>query len=172
MVERDDLAAHRSARRRRAVLGATWLLLCAAADANGAGPSDDPALTQVQQLIGEAACKTNDDCRTIAIGVKACGGPEAYLAWSARHTDPKALAAAAARYADERRAQHEKTGLVSNCAFVSDPGARCEAVRGGDAESAGGKGSAAGAASASSTRALPQRCVLNRGHGGAASKAN
>ena len=107
----------------------TWLPLCAAGDASGVGSGAEPTLTQLQGFIGEAACKTNEDCRTIAIGAKACGGPDAYLAWSARQTDAKALAAAAKRYAELRRSQHEQAGRMSNCAFVSDPGWVSEVFR-------------------------------------------
>ena len=143
----------------------TWLPLCAAGDASGVGSGAEPTLTQLQGFIGEAACKTNEDCRTIAIGAKACGGPDAYLAWSARQTDAKALAAAAKRYAELRRSQHEQAGRMSNCAFVSDPGAQCETASRGDAEAPNP------AAAASGARVVRLRCVLNQGQGGAARPA-
>ena len=107
---------------------------------SSAAPAGETARTQVQQLIGEAACTTDADCRTIAVGDKACGGPESYLAWSARQTDPQRLAAAAERYTSERKAQNRQSGMVSNCAFLTDPGARCETAS-----------------------AQPGRCVLRRG---------
>ena len=120
--------------------------------ASSAAPTGMTARTQVQQLIGDAVCTSDADCRTIAVGDKACGGPESYLAWSARQTDPQRLADAAQRYTSERKAQNQQSGMVSNCAFVTDPGARCE--------SASGEGAGAAAAPAS---AQPSRCVLRRG---------
>ncbi len=120
---------------------AGWLFLaasvsaCTAADADrsltaGALPAD-VALAEVRQLISQAVCTTDADCRTMAIGSKACGGPEAYLAWSVRQTDPQALSAAAARHADQQRTQNQKPGgRMSNCAWVSDPGAQCVAAAG------------------------------------------
>ena len=89
---------------------------------------DTSAREQIRQLVGDGQCKKDADCRSLAIGQKACGGPEAYLAWSIRNTDGQALAAAAQRYAKERRLQLDKPGaLMSNCALVTDPGAHCVA---------------------------------------------
>ena len=138
------------------VLLAVWLAIHAGcAGANGAAPAGGDARTQVRQLIGDAVCTTDGDCRTIAVGDKACGGPESYLAWSAQQTDPQPLAAAAERYASERKAQNRQSGMVSNCAFVTDPGARCEMARGGSA-----------GASAAAASAQVGRCVLRRGEFG------
>ena len=127
--------------------------------ASSAAPTGVAARTQVQQLIGEAVCTSDADCRTIAVGDKACGGPESYLAWSARQTDPQRLAAAAQRYTSERKAQNQQSGMVSNCAFVADPGARCETASGDGA----GAGESAGAAATAAANAQPSRCVLRRG---------
>ena len=146
---------------RGGVLLATWVAIHAGcAGANGGALAGDAARTQVQQLIGEAVCTTDADCRTIAVGNKACGGPESYLAWSARQTDPQPLAMAAERYASERKAQNRQSGMVSNCAFVTDPGARCETARGGSA-------GAGASASAAATGVQPGRCALRRGEFGA-----
>lgn len=141
-----------------------WLAIhagCAGAD--GAAPTVDATRAQVQQLIGEAVCKTDADCRTVAIGNKACGGPEAYLAWSARQTDPRLLAAAAERYARERTAWNRQSGMMSNCAVVTDPGARCETPGGDGAGAVTDGGAGAGTtARAAATREQPGRCVLRR----------
>ena len=109
------------------VLLVAWLVSHAGcAGASGPAPVGVAAPTQIRQLIGDAVCSTDADCRTIAVGDKACGGPESYLAWSARQTDPQTLAAVAEQYTSERKAQNRQSGMVSNCAFVTDPGARCE----------------------------------------------
>ncbi len=84
-----------------------------------------PALAQIVSLIGSAACDTADQCRTVGIGDKPCGGPEAYLAWSSAVTKPDALTALAARHRAARRAQNERSELRSNCAVTPDPGAVC-----------------------------------------------
>jgi hypothetical protein len=81
--------------------------------------------SRIQALVGTAACSTDADCRTSAIGAKACGGPEAYIAWSARVTDEAALGRALADYGAAQQAAITREGRVSNCEFVTDPGASC-----------------------------------------------
>jgi len=162
LLERQRSSMAWAARGGAGLLLVTWLPGGAAADASGGGSGAEPTLTQVHRLIGDAACKTNEDCRTIAVGAKACGGPDAYLAWSARHTDARELAAAATRYAELRRLQNEQSARMSNCVFVSDPGARCEAASAGDVAAH------SPSAAASAGRAASLLCVLKRGQGGPA----
>lgn len=91
-------------------------------------PADTAALhRQIREAIGDAACSANEQCHTLAVGHKACGGPEAYLVWSSQATDGARLRALAQAYGQARRSENEKSGRVSDCALVTDPGARCEA---------------------------------------------
>jgi hypothetical protein len=166
LLERQRSSMASAARWGAGLLLVIWLPGGAAADAIGAGSGAEPALAQLHRLIGDAACRTHEDCRTIAVGAKACGGPDAYLAWSARRTDAKALVAAATRYAELRRLQNEESGRMSNCVFVSDPGARCEAAIAVDAETP------SPSAAASAGRAAPLRCLLNPGQRGLARPAD
>lgn len=108
------------------------LAACAAAEAPPpqAHPADGAALyRQIREAIGDAACSAADQCRTLAVGHKACGGPEAYLVWSSQVTDGTRLRALAQAYTEARRNEVQKSGRVSDCALVTDPGARCEAGR-------------------------------------------
>ena len=130
-----------------------WLSACTASVGSDPAPAGDVAMAPVEQLIGTAACSTDADCRTIALGEKACGGPMLYRAWSSRRTDPQALANAAARYTATQRDRREASGMASNCARVDDPGARCVAPPVANAASAGSVGEAIG------------RCELARGRG-------
>jgi len=82
-------------------------------------------LDEIRRLIGDAACVSDDECRTLAVGVQACGGPAAFLAWSTRCTSPEALYAAVAAYDGSRRAEVARGGAVSTCRVVTDPGATC-----------------------------------------------
>lgn len=96
----------------------------AAASAPGQAVAPDP-LARVRALIGDAACTNDAQCRTIGVGAKACGGPEAYLAWSTARTDAQALEAAVAAYGSTRLDAVARGGRVSNCAIIVDPGAWC-----------------------------------------------
>jgi hypothetical protein len=84
--------------------------------------------SRIQALIGTAACNTDADCRTSAIGAKACGGPEAYIAWSVRSTEEAALSRAVDDYNAAQQATNLREGRISNCEFVTDPGAMCVAT--------------------------------------------
>lgn len=132
---------------------------CSSAQPERPAAADSSAREQIGQLIGKGHCKKDADCRTLPIGLKACGGPEAYLAWSTANTDAQMLAAAAQRYTKERRLQLDKPGApASNCAVVSDPGAHCVA-EGPDAPP-----------SVNATSVAPRYCAL-RSTGGAGGRA-
>ena len=88
----------------------------------------DTAL-QVSRLIGDAACSSDADCATVGIGALACGGPQAYAAWSTKQTDARALQQAVARDRSARELQIAKSGQQSICRVVPDPGAFCGAAR-------------------------------------------
>lgn len=126
-----------------------WLSACTASVGSDPASVGDVAMAPVEQLIGTAACSTDADCRTIALGEKACGGPMLYRAWSSRHTDAQALTSAASRYTATQRARTEASGMASNCARVDDPGARCVTPIADDA-------------SAASARRAIGRCELAR----------
>ena len=84
---------------------------------------------ELRTLIGPASCSADTQCRTVAVGAKACGGPVGYWAWSTQGTDAEALNALAARQAGAQRREVASSGLRSNCMLVTDPGAACVAGR-------------------------------------------
>ena len=92
-------------------------------------PGNASLLAQIQAEVGAAACDSTQQCHTLAIGAKACGGPERYLAWSSKEHDGKKLKALAQAQAEASRKQQQADGMMSTCAIVTDPGATCEAGR-------------------------------------------
>lgn len=107
-------------------------LACAACSASPPGGSAAPPsavepspLAQIHALVGSAACTDSAQCKTLAIGSSACGGPDSYLAYSAATTSAASLQALAMRHAQQRNAELMKSGSVSACVFVTDPGAQC-----------------------------------------------
>lgn len=83
------------------------------------------AMAQIDALIGEAACRSDDDCRVIGVGSNACGGPDAYRAWSVTQTDERLLEAMVASDAAARRQAMEQLGIASTCALLPVPGVAC-----------------------------------------------
>lgn len=86
-------------------------------------------LQQLRAEIGGAACDTAQQCKTIPVGHKACGGPETYLAWSSKASDGAKLRSLADAYGAKRKSENVASGMVSNCMAVMDPGATCNAGR-------------------------------------------
>ncbi|MBA5639848.1 hypothetical protein H3H37_22575 [Duganella sp. LX20W] len=100
----------------------------AAAPPVSTAPVDSAALMrQLQAELADNGCDSERQCHTIAIGSKACGGPEAYRAWSDRHSDGSRLKQLAAQHAAARRAEDLRDRMMSTCSYVSDPGATCQA---------------------------------------------
>lgn len=85
--------------------------------------------TELRTLIGPASCSADTQCRTVAVGAKACGGPAGYWAWSSQGTDAQALNDLAERQTAAQRREVAGGGLRSNCALATDPGAACVAGR-------------------------------------------
>jgi hypothetical protein len=112
-------------------LAASAVATLALAAACASEPSSAPASStaSVQALIGNASCSADAQCATIGVGVKACGGPAAYVAWSTARTDAQALRAAVQREADAARSEQAAKGMASDCSMVSDPGAFCDIGR-------------------------------------------
>ena len=118
-----------------AVLGAWAVSACQAQQVPGPSPGPGPSTrldeAQLQQrisaAIGAAACQQQDDCRTLPVGAKACGGPARWVAWSAAQSDGAQLQAWADELAARQRQRQAAEGLMSTCSIVPDPGAVCRA---------------------------------------------
>ncbi len=105
-------------------------LCCAACSAVQAAPEAEPTLLQQLQTAAAAGtCSDTTQCRTVAVGARACGGPESYLAWSTEGTDAARVKSLAERHKAERKRAIEASGERSDCRMMSDPGAECKANR-------------------------------------------
>ena len=82
-------------------------------------------LQRIEAEVGDAPCTSNAQCRTLAIGAKACGGPARWLAWSGSSTSAERLAPLAKEMAQRQRRRIDAAGMMSNCSVVADPGAVC-----------------------------------------------
>jgi hypothetical protein len=82
---------------------------------------------QIDAAIGDAACDSAAQCKTMALGHKACGGPEGYVAYSTKGGNADAIVRLGAAYEAESRSQTIKSGMMSTCSVQLDPGATCSA---------------------------------------------
>ena len=76
---------------------------------------------EIDALIGDAAGASIADCRSAAIGSKPCGGPWAYIVYSASSTDPTELANRLAEYNALEAEMNVLYGYVSDCSIPNMP---------------------------------------------------
>ena len=86
---------------------------------------DRAKLTKLRQeidtVIGDAEGASIGDCRSAAIGAKPCGGPWAYIVYSASATDPVELAGRLAEYNALEAEMNALYGYFSDCSRPSMP---------------------------------------------------
>lgn len=88
-------------------------------------PMSASLLVAVTTLIGDAECDNQGQCHALGIGAKACGGPNGYLAWSEKKTDPSALRTAVEAQVRAQMGENKTGGLISDCMVVPTPPAVC-----------------------------------------------
>ena len=76
--------------------------------------------------IGAAPCDADSQCKTLAVGEKACGGPERWLAWSSTTSRADRLLALAGESVALARQRQAVSGMLSDCRYNADPGAQCQ----------------------------------------------
>lgn len=87
---------------------------------------------QAKALVKTTGCASTDQCRTAAVGNRACGGPRYYLVYCSRTTDSAALFAKLKAIADAEGEFNRRYQIVSTCEFRMPPrvalvGASCQA---------------------------------------------
>ena len=131
-MTRDRCPPGRSGRIATALAAGVWL--CAAPFASAAAQDSAALAAVIRDLIGTPTCSSDDQCRSLPYGAKACGGPQGYVAWSTLVSDESALKAAGERFAARRREELRAGHAMSDCALVVDPGALCVAPAAGGAD--------------------------------------
>ncbi|KPM32627.1 Proteinase inhibitor I2, Kunitz metazoa [Croceitalea dokdonensis DOKDO 023] len=81
---------------------------------------------RIQELSKSITCENSADWQFIAVGYKACGGPEGYIAYPTSINVEEFLGLVET-YNKDRKLFVEQEGLFSDCLFVSPPaGIHCE----------------------------------------------
>lgn len=90
---------------------------------------DDQKLEQLSKEIQEFAknktCAGGDDCKTMAMGSKACGGPRSYIIYALSKTDEKQLSEKVKQYTDLEKELNIKYNRVSDCSLLIPPTVDC-----------------------------------------------
>jgi len=81
--------------------------------------------TEIETLINTSECGEGFECRFIAFGSKACGGPQRYLAYSTS-IDTLELQNLVSIYNSDEEAYNIACDIVSTCDFIGPPsGVEC-----------------------------------------------
>lgn len=107
------------------------LLSCDNAPATGLPDQDaDSArlatlLAEIETLIADKSCKREGQCKAMAYGSKACGGPVGYLVYSSGNVNEKELSELVEEYTSLQSSMNDKYGLTSDCSIPSQPDVSC-----------------------------------------------
>jgi hypothetical protein len=99
----------------------------AAPASTGGGGELASVEAQLEGTLAKAsACTADAECRSVAVGAKACGGPTGYRAYSGKTASPDSVEALARHERELAAAQAKASHQVSPCFMLADPGARCQ----------------------------------------------
>ena len=85
--------------------------------------------SEIQGIVGDAACTHDSECKAIGYGSKPCGGPSSYLAYSVKNTDVPLLEGKVQQFNALQRAHQGKLRIFSDCRVVPKPAVACEQQR-------------------------------------------
>lgn len=85
---------------------------------------------EIRALAGEnVACTANEECRALAFGSKACGGPSDYLVYATSSGGAAELESAVEAFNNDETAYNQEYEVVSDCSFLMEPAVHCDAGR-------------------------------------------
>ena len=76
---------------------------------------------QAKAIVRSNGCTSAGQCRTAAVGNRACGGPRYYLTYCAATTDTAQLTRLLERVRSMENAYNAKWGIVSTCEYRVAP---------------------------------------------------
>lgn len=87
--------------------------------------SSEDLYTAIQRLTSDKSCDTDEQCSSIGIGARPCGGPEKYMIYSKPNTDEKKLASAVDQYYLIQKLKNEKLKKLGICVVATPPEVEC-----------------------------------------------
>jgi hypothetical protein len=76
---------------------------------------------EAKALVNSDGCSSADQCRTAAVGSRACGGPRYYLVYCAKTTDTVALFKKLEAIRSAEQEFNKRYQIVSTCEFRMPP---------------------------------------------------
>ena len=91
--------------------------------------ADDQKLEQlgkeIEAFAKNKACSGGDNCRSMPMGSRACGGPSSYIIYSLSKTDEKQLSDKVKQYTDLQKELNIKYNRTSDCSLLMPPTVDC-----------------------------------------------
>ena len=75
---------------------------------------------KIENLIAQGKCENPEDCDSMPLGNKPCGGPSSYVIFS-ESIDRDKLGAMVEQYTELEKEYNEKFGISSDCSLVGPP---------------------------------------------------
>ncbi len=114
------------------ILGFVLFMSCAKEDVADNGSfaiADDKKLEvlgkEIEEFAKNKACTGGDNCRSMAVGSKPCGGPTSYIIYSLSKTDEKVLSEKVKQYTDLQKELNIKYNRISDCSLLIPPTVDC-----------------------------------------------
>ena len=76
---------------------------------------------EIAREIGKPRARQVNQCRVIAFGAKACGGPKTYLVYSGLQTNENKLKQLVGQYNSLEDKINKETNAISDCMFIEEP---------------------------------------------------
>jgi hypothetical protein len=76
---------------------------------------------EIAREIGKPRARQVNQCRVIAFGAKACGGPKTYLVYSGLQTNENKLKQLVGQYNSLEDKINKETNAISDCMFIVEP---------------------------------------------------
>ena len=80
---------------------------------------------EIKLIIGDAKCSDDKQCKSLAMGAKACGGPISYEVYSSLNTDTEKLSSLGEQLKTLNKRYNKEEGLMSDCMMVMPPRVGC-----------------------------------------------
>lgn len=74
----------------------------------------------------DLVCSSNDDCSSLALGSRACGGPNGYVVYSKNNSSSNELVSIAANLEAVENRYNNEAGIFSICSFEMPPEVACQ----------------------------------------------
>lgn len=80
---------------------------------------------QLSQKTADTTCDSSAQCKVLAVGSRACGGPSKHIIYSTKNVDEAEVKQLAKQLTASEKQFNAETGMVSICQHLSAPSTQC-----------------------------------------------